>query len=616
VSGIVGIVNLDGAPVNPGLLSAMTQSLAFRGPDAQNTKCLGAVGLGNTLLRTTKESSREQQPASLDGRIWITSDARIDARSELIEKLQAKGRQISAERPDTELILHAYLVWGNACVEHLLGDFVFAIWDGPEQRLFCARDQFGVRSFYYSRVGNSVVFSNTLDCLRMHPAVSDRLNDLAIADFLLLESSQDPGATAYSDIARLEPAHTLEAKGGRVSVRRYWTLPAPALVQAQHPMECVERFKELMDIVVADRVRTGPAGVLMSGGLDSSVVAAGARGAFSRAGAQGDIRAYTQVFHSLIPHDERPYAGLVADALHIPIEYQAADGYALFDGASPTENTWPEPTHIAWAAPQLDQLREVGKQCRVALTGFGGDPTLSCRISVHFGQLLKRGNFGRALVEALRFFSVENRWSRLYFRKRWHLLFGSNKSAVRYPTWMNPELENRYQLRQRFDELIEKMPAGEGVRPIAYSSMMSTMWPCVFESLDPEVTRCSVEVCHPFFDLRLVDFLLSLPALPWCSDKELLREAGRGILPDEVRLRRKTTLPMDPALALLQKPASAWVDQFEGDPRLGDYVIRDRVPRVFQAKDSWEAYINLRPLSLNYWLQRVAVIRYKELGLI
>jgi asparagine synthase (glutamine-hydrolysing) len=607
VSGIVGILNLDGAPVDPGPLRAMTQFLAFRGPDTQNTHAAGNIGFGNTLLQTATESAQVRQPFILDGRFWITSDARIDARVELIEKLRAKGQPVSAENPDCELILYAYQVWGNACVEHFLGDFVFAIWDAREQKLFCARDHFGVRCLYYSRAGNSLIFSNTLDCLRVHPGVSDRLNDLAIADFLLFDSSQNPGATAFSDVARLDPAHTLEVKDGQVSVRRYWTLPAPDLLQTKDPMECVERFKHLMKLAVADRVRSGPAGVLMSGGLDSSIVAAGR---------PDGLRAYTQVFQSLIAHDERSYAGMVADALHIPIEYQVIDGYELFAGAGPAENTWPEPTHIAWAVPQLDQIRELAKKCSVALTGFGGDPTLSCRLSSHFRELIKQGRFGRAFLEALRFFSVENRWSRLYVRKRWHLLFGKDESALAYPKWLNPELENRFQLRQRFAELIEKIPPGQGVRPVAYSSMMSPMWPTVFQSLDAEVTHCAVEVCHPFFDLRLVDFLLSLAALPWCSDKELLREAGRGILPDEVRLRRKTTLAMDPALASLQKPASAWVDRFEAVSGLEQYVVRDRIPPVFQEHDSWTAYINLRPLCLNYWLQRVPPIRYKEMVLI
>ncbi|MGH9594022.1 MAG: asparagine synthetase B family protein, partial [Bryobacteraceae bacterium] len=209
MSGIVGIVNLDGAPADLPLLRGMTEALAFRGPDGQQTWCDGPVAFGHTLLRTGPATGRDEQPASLDGKIWITADARIDAREELIAKLRSLGSEVSLADPDHWLILHAYRAWGSGCVEHLLGDFAFAIWDKEARRLFCARDHFGFKPFYYARLGNSLVFSNTLDCLRMHPEVSDALNDLAIADFLLFGGNQTPETTSFADIQRVPAAHTL-----------------------------------------------------------------------------------------------------------------------------------------------------------------------------------------------------------------------------------------------------------------------------------------------------------------------------------------------------------------------------------------------------------------------
>ena len=132
------------------------------------------------------------------------------------------------------------------------------------------------------------------------------------------------------------------------------------------------------------------------------------------------------------------------------------------------------------------------------------------------------------------------------------------------------------------------------------------MWPALFEGYDCGVTGVPVEVRHPFFDLHLVSFLLALPALPWCSDKELLREAGRGILPDVVRLRRKSPLMGDPLIALLKRPESAWVDSFEAVPELRRYVERGLIPKVSGEKDAWSAWIHLRPLSLNFWLRSLA----------
>jgi len=141
LSGIAGLLHLDGAPVDRQLLRRMTELLAFRGPHAQQVWAEGPVGFGHALLRTTGEAEREQQPTSLDGDVWVTADARVDARAELVEKLKAKGRggpPVSARATDAELILHAYHAWGEDSVEHLLGDYAFAIWDAPRRRLFCA----------------------------------------------------------------------------------------------------------------------------------------------------------------------------------------------------------------------------------------------------------------------------------------------------------------------------------------------------------------------------------------------------------------------------------------------------------------------------------------------
>lgn len=151
MSGIVGILNRDGAPVDRDLLAKMTGFMAFRGPDAQETWIDGNAGFGHTLLRTTWESEREKQPCTLEGQVWITADARIDRREELIQELQAAGRHPCKGATDPELILHAYHAWNEQCLEHLLGDFSFAIWDGRARRLFCARDHFGIKPFY----GNS-----------------------------------------------------------------------------------------------------------------------------------------------------------------------------------------------------------------------------------------------------------------------------------------------------------------------------------------------------------------------------------------------------------------------------------------------------------------------------
>jgi asparagine synthase (glutamine-hydrolysing) len=614
LSGFVGILNLDGAPVDRLLLERLTRFLEFRGPDAQEIWCDGAVGLGHTLLRVTRKRAPEatsnadpdKQPADLGRRLWIIADARIDTREELIAKLKAKcasAGELSLSTPDARLILLAYNAWGDACVEHLIGDFSFAIWDAHERRLFCARDQFGVKPFFYAHLGSLVIFSNTLNCIRQHPAVSNRLNDLAIADFLLFDMNQNPATTSFVDVQRLPPAHTLTCEREQVSVRRYWELSVTTPIHFSRDEEHVERFRELLDMAVADRLRTNSAGILMSGGLDSPIVAASAQRIFSRTGAVPGLHAYTEVFESLIPHEERHSASLVANALKIPIEYRVNEHCTLFERANQREYHSPEPTHSAWPDTTLDHLRQLAARSRVALTGFGGDPALCGRISVHFRQLIETKQIGRALADAVRYLTVEGRLSRLYLRTRWRIVFASKSQAPVYPGWLNEDLENRLGLRERWESLSRAKTPLAAARPEAHEAMATPMWASVFEMHDSGITRVPVEVRHPIFDLRLVNFLLALPRLPWCCDKELFREAARGDLPDAVRLRRKSPLAADPLIALLKSPEAAWVDRFEQVPKLERYVVRNRIPAVHRERDSWTAWIHLRPLSLNFWLR-------------
>lgn len=603
MSGFVGILHIDGRQLEHPLLERLTEFQKFRGPDGQNVWIDGPVGFGHTLLKTYPESEREVQPLSLDGQTWIVADCRVDARPALIAELASRGHQDLASAPDAELILRAYTVWGEDCVHRLLGDYSFAIWDGLRRRLFCARDQMGVKPFFYAHIGSRLIFSNTLDCVREHPAVSDDLNDLAIADFLLFDMIKEPGATSFKDIHRLPPAHTLAVFGENVVIRRYWTLPVSEPIRHVRDNDCVEQFRQLMDTAVADRLRTNSAGVMMSGGLDSATVAASAQRSFSNDRNSAGLSAYTEVFDRLIPHEERHYAGLVAQALRIPIEFQIVDDFGLRNYVKHLEGHFPEPVHSPGSDGGLPLLQKVSTTTSIVLTGYGGDPTLSSLLSFHFLRLFKEKQFARVLGDAFRYLTAEGRLSRLYIRTRGRLWFPSSSSAPHYPQWLNPGMEKLLGLRARW-EALSRTPSPNGVvRPSAVEAIASTAWPALFESYDSGVTRIPVEVRHPFFDLRLLGFLLALPAVPWCSDKELLREAARGVLPDAVRLRRKSPLIADPLIALLQRPESAWVDSFEAVPGLERYVRRELISNVFKAKDAWGAWINLRPLTLNFWLR-------------
>lgn len=607
MSGIVGIINLDGAPVERKLLQQMTEFMTYCGPDAQDIWINGQVGFGHTMLRTTTESLLEQQPYSLDGEVWITADARVDGRADLIEKLEFKGCTNLKAATDVDLILHAYHVWGEDCVKHLIGDFAFAIWDGRKQRLFCVRDHFGVKPFYYTQVANHLLFSNTLNCIRLHPAVSDNLNELAIGDFLLFGYNQEPTTTTFADIQRLPAAHYLTWSKGALRLNRYWTLPVDGHIRYKRASDYVDHFRELLRMAVNDRLRTDCVGVSMSGGLDSTAVAATAHNLLSKQYVSFDLRAYTVVYDKLISDEERYYSGLVAKKLDIPIDYLVADEYKLYERWEQPELHWTEPAEHPLLAILIDKLEQVAAHSRVLLCGEGGDPILYPSGS-YLVELVKGLRFGHLVTEVVQYVLSHGRLPALGFRsrlKRW-LRLGKPYPRSPFPRWLNPTMATRLDLLARWVRIDNEPDLVHPSRPEAYQSLVAPYWQYVFENSAPGVTSVPVEARQPFFDLRLMNYVLSIPPMPWCVDKELLREAMRGTLPEAVRLRPKSPLGGEPVSELLKQRNAQWVNNFEAISDLDKYVDRDAIPQVAGAQntvDASELWIHLHPLALNYWLQ-------------
>ena len=181
MSGIAGIFNLDGRPVDRELLGRMTDVIAYRGPDRGGIWSDGPVGLGHRMLCTTPESLRETQPLR-DERadLCLVLDGRVDNRDELRGALLARGAR-PRDDTDAELVLRAYEVWGEECPKHIIGDFAFAVWDGRRRQLFCARDAIGVRPFFYHLNGQTFMFGTEVRQFFEDPTVRRRPNEIGRA---------------------------------------------------------------------------------------------------------------------------------------------------------------------------------------------------------------------------------------------------------------------------------------------------------------------------------------------------------------------------------------------------------------------------------------------------
>jgi asparagine synthase (glutamine-hydrolysing) len=601
----------SGAPVDRALLQALTYSISYAGPDARDTYSEGSIGLGHTMLRTTRESFLERMPAGLDGRLWITADARIDCREELKRELEKADSNRRPPATDSELISHAYAVWGEECVRHLRGDFAFAIWDARRKTLFCARDHFGVKPFYYAEIGNIFLFTNVLNCVHAHPGISDSLNDAAIGDFLLFGLNCDLSTTTFRDIQRLPPAHCLSVSVEGVRIFRYWSAPTSGAIRYRHADEYVEHFQNLIQSAVADRLRVDRAGILLSGGLDSGSIAATAREISSSPSSAVELRAYTNVYKPLASDSEGLLARQVADFLHIPIQFMQVEELKPFERWSDPEISSPEPDDDPLFAAMFDQFRVIAADCRVVLCGEGADNLMHFEMMPYTKQLIRRREVRRLVREVPRYLGQRRSiWPGV--RRRFKGLFGKDPTAPIFPRWLAPEFARVLGLNSRWrewSELPEVRP--HPIRPKAHISMSIPQWARMFEQGHPGATHYAVEVRYPFLDLRIVDFLLALPPFPFCFEKRLLRDAMAGRLPEACRVRPKTPLYDDPLVESVRNPkATEWLDQVQWNSDMERYVNQSALAPIHEKCDSQQISLDLRPMCLNFWLQSARGVRY------
>jgi asparagine synthase (glutamine-hydrolysing) len=340
----------------------------------------------------------------------------------------------------------------------------------------------------------------------------------------------------------------------------------------------------------------------MSGGLDSTTVAAAATQIAPGAGAQSSLKAFATVFDKQMPDRERHYSGLAAEALGIPIEHLPADGFKLFQELDGPEAMTPEPFHDPLLAVSISRLRRASLHSRVALTGEGGDVVFR-----YSPPSILSWAFGRLLLNSWRYAARYRRVPRLGLRTGLKkLLQGQQPDGVDdYPGWLNQDLERRLGLRDRWERACGDRPRLHPFRPDSYSLLGLSSWRAVFESYDPGWTRFPLEFRHPLFDTRLVMYLLSLPNEIF-FDKLITREAMKGLLPEPVRARPKTPLAADPMRGQADRFQEI-MREFMADPKLAMYVNVSAIPRRAEPADDCNGlWVNLRPFSFNRWLRQSA----------
>jgi asparagine synthase (glutamine-hydrolysing) len=607
MSGFAGVVSLDGAPPDAGLLERMVQTLAFRGPDGTHIATKPGAGFCFTFLRTGPAPQCSSQPCSLDGRIWLLGDVRLDGRDDLRRKLEQHGDEFDGDTTDEELILRAWRRWREDSLPDLIGDYSFALWDSEARHLWCARDLMGARPFFYAQTGNRLYFSNTLSTIRCVSDIPSALDHHFIGDFLLIDWCQDPARTAFREISRLPAGHVLRHSSDALDVRRYTSLPIEEPLWLKREEEYVERFREILEQVVRERLPRGPTAVLMSGGLDSTTVAGVASKIARKTSVPPSLRAYMIDCRPLFDDEEGNYASLAARSLNIPIEIVSAASCMPYEGWSDPGLRMPEPLNDPFLVLNQRQYQRVAAHGKVAWSGYGGDDILTGQAWPYLVYLFRGARFGRISRTFGGYVLKHRRIPPLRggFRAKLRRWTGRSDPMNGYPCWIQPHFGKEYHLPERWRELQQPRKSSHPLHPIAYAGLSSGFWPGTLEQDDSAWTGVAVESRAPLLDQRLVRYLLRVPPVPWCVHKELLRRAVRGLLPEEIRLRPKTPLLGDPLTIFVESGRWTPTPLLEPSPQILTFANWGKVGACLANNPSANLWIDLRPVSVNYWLKTI-----------
>ena len=368
--GIAGLLRRDGSPVDGALLKRMTDVLAHRGPDGEGFYTDGPVGLGHRRLSIIDLSTGAQPMSSATGSLWITYNGEVYNYRELRQELIALGFEFRTNS-DTEVILVAYQAWGVECLGRLRGMFAFAIWDRPRRRLFLARDRVGIKPLVYSWDGRSLRFASEIKAILEDGAVPRVLDREALRDYFTHLYVPGP-RSIFRDIRKLPPASYLlcSLDGGEPEVRTYWDLrmePDVTIPEA----EWVEQLDHLLhESVRLHLVSDVPVGAFLSGGLDSSSVAA----CMARS-ASGPIKTFSIGFDEA-DHDELRYARMVASRYGTD-HFEMVVKPDVMEVLPRLAWQFDEPFADASAVPTYCVSRITRDHVTVALSGDGGDESFA-----------------------------------------------------------------------------------------------------------------------------------------------------------------------------------------------------------------------------------------------
>jgi asparagine synthase (glutamine-hydrolysing) len=575
--GICGIFHLhEPRAVDPAILERMNEALRHRGPDDGGVHVAGRIGLGHRRLSIVDLEHGKQPMGNEDDSVWVSYNGEIYNHEDLRAELTQAGH-IFKTHCDTEVIVHAFEEWGEDCVLRFNGMFAFAVWDERRETLFLARDRLGIKPLYYTQADGDVLFASEIKSLIEHPAVRVELEPSSIPEYLFATSLLGD-KTMFKGIKTLPAGHCAIFRQGGCRLRQYWDLQLSDGMGIDAPA-VRERLAELLEDAVKLRLMSEvPLGSLLSGGLDSSAISA-----LATKHVDQQLRTFSIEFTGNLglkqSNSDIEYAALMAETFstqHRNFILDPEEYYAHHERV-----TWHLEKPVELTTPSLFLLhKNLKPHVTVVLSGEGADELLG-------GYYFFLQEVTNKRLQGFPWAPYYEEVSRLF-----------NEDFAR---------ETRFaeRIESSLNDLLNRHTTGDWLNRVLYLFIKVYLLE-MLERQDKTSMAWAVECRVPFLDHRFVEYVANLPSSLKVKDgteKHILKESFRGLLPDRIIDRKKKPFPfpVDPkSIVRMRRRANDLLRS--GDSRIARYFDAGKCDDFFNKQNEFKGLDSLAVFRTSYAL--------------
>ncbi|MBH8605145.1 asparagine synthase (glutamine-hydrolyzing) [Thermoactinomyces sp. CICC 10522] len=584
------------------VLQKMADAIRHRGPDAEGFWLSPRAALAHRRLIVIDPVGGAQPMLYRTGEntVALTYNGEIYNFRELREELETLGHTFQT-KSDTEVLLHAYLEWGEDCIRRLNGIFAFAIWDERTQKLFLGRDHLGVKPLFYAQRDGMVLFASELKALLAHPEIRPEVDADGLAEIFALGPMRTPGVGVFRGIKEVRAGHAVSITEEQTRVTQYWQLKSkPFTDDVETAIDYIRHLLE--DTVKRQLISDMPVVSMLSGGLDSSGLTAIAAKEFRESGKT--LHTYSIDFVGSDQHFQKdllhvsldaPYVQMVSDFVHSRHHSIVLSHLDLIDHLSIPTRARDLPGIGEMEASLYLLFREMKKEATVSLSGESADEVFSGYPWFHQEAFLNSGTF--PWNQSIAFFA--------------EVLNEDAKAKIKPQEYRQARYEEAL---NEFDRLDGESEIAAKQREMSYL-FITRFLPFMLDRKDRMSMYTGFEVRVPFCDYRLVEYLWNMP---WQVksigeiEKGILRRALKGYLPEEVRWRKKSAYPtaQDPTY---YRSVREWMKEVLNDPNapilplINKQLVDDIVEHKFSEAPFEVGKMMEYLVQVNFWLQEYRI---------